>query len=746
MSAPTKGRKPAPARKGIIKGVSPTAALIILKEHDTTISNSKSKQKTLDANLSRKKSILQDQSNSSKRTHVSAPDSPGAARAKKMNRKGSKEDIAGIHRTETSMPKPALKKVKQPLPAYDEYSSDDALPPPMPIKKVAPAAETIVIDSEPEENPFASISKTPIDDAGEGSSKKDVKGKSKEIPLPPKKKTTEKKPKKQSEEFINGTSGPEVAQHMSGNRIRLPSGFASNPKATVYYTAVSAGSVTAISHAALHSLHIQLLSLQDSMRRTAMEEERLNMDLVAAGRPSMHFPDFLPDHLNDLSGTLRLLEHFHREESTQYMSNATLSLFTVIRDAAKDKKTFQVPIVVPMPHPLEDHGEGSSTGPGTASHSGGDDGDGDEEDGHNGSDGCEEDGNQYADLYDEDDEECRNVSYARDLAIGSSLWTITMDVLTELETTLSTFSPPPSISPSILRPKYQSIISTAQGLLVKVEDIPVKQENIPVCAYIPRSPENRVNEILSYLRDPYITLQEFCTFIQVDRLPKYERREQEFLIRLVRGYRPASVLSVKQALPYELRPLSNVWSRACDCLVRAKSLADPISRLSQIDRQLINLDQGAPFTRLIDYVLYTAARLQFAIEYNSLRAQDRKGYSDNIFNLCKRRDIDRLRGHPAGITSLKQTFKTRHRKDVTSRNHLLNLYRLFGVSVLLDPSLEMRTKTGAPTCSNTYVATIDLLQQRLVPFTPALDALDDQNRTPSVYNFVKNFVETFDQN
>ncbi|PBK68046.1 hypothetical protein ARMSODRAFT_1020073 [Armillaria solidipes] len=334
-----------------------------------------------------------------------------------------------------------------------------------------------------------------------------------------------------------------------------------------------------------------------------------------------------------------------------------------------------------------------------------------------------------------------------------------MDVLTKLETALSTFSPPSSVSPSVLRPKYQSIISAAQDLLVKVEDIPVKQaQNIPPKrAPADNQAKKHVNEILSYLRDPYITLQEFCTFVQVDRLPKYERREQEFLIRLVRGYQPASIHLVKQALPYELRPSSNVWSRACDRLVRAKSLADPVSHLSHIDCQLINLDQGAPLTCLIDYALYTAARLQFAIEYNSLHAQDRNGYSDKVFNLCKRRDIDRLHGHPAGIATLKQTFKTRHRKDVTSQNHLLNLYRLFGVSILLDPSLEMCTKTGAPTCSNTYVVTIDLLQQRLVPFTPALDALDDQNRvflfnflhamgTPSVYNFIKNFVKTFDQN
>ncbi|PBK68047.1 hypothetical protein ARMSODRAFT_1020074 [Armillaria solidipes] len=360
MSAPAKSRKPGPGRKGIIKRASPTAALTLLKEHDSTINNSKAKLKVLeDSSLPRKNSVLKDQSNASKCPHVSAPDSPGTAQVKKTVKMASNEDQAASHQKATSIsficPSKTLKKTKQPLLVFDEYSSDKA----MPVKQVAP--KPIIIDSESEEdNPFASISKAPINDLGEGGSKKDIKGKGKEIPPPPiekpapKKKGTEKKPKKKSQEFINEMSGPEVAQHMSGSHILIPSRFMGNPEATIYYTVVGAGSVTAISHAAIHSLHIQLLSLQDSMHRTAMEEEHLKMDLTAAGRPAMHFPCFLPDHLNDLSGPLRLLDHFHQEEATQ------------------DKKKFQVPIVAPMQHSSKDLGEGSSTGPGTPAHNGGD--------------------------------------------------------------------------------------------------------------------------------------------------------------------------------------------------------------------------------------------------------------------------------------------------------------------------------------------------------------------------------------
>ncbi len=81
----------------------------------------------------------------------------------------------------------------------------------------------------------------------------------------------------------------------------------------------------------------------------------------------------------------------------------------------------------------------------------------------------------------------------------------------------------------------------------------------------------------------------------------------------------------------------------------------------------------------------------------------------------------------------------------------------FGVLIFLDLSLEAWTRGGAPAVSNSYAAMIQILEQCLVPFSGVLDKLDDQNRiflfsflhaagTPSMYNFVKRFVELFDGN
>ncbi len=54
-------------------------------------------------------------------------------------------------------------------------------------------------------------------------------------------------------------------------------------------------------------------------------------------------------------------------------------------------------------------------------------------------------------------------------------------------------------------------------------------------------PENQVQEILSCICNASITLDEFCCILHVDKMPKHEQREQDFLTRLIRGYQPVSV-------------------------------------------------------------------------------------------------------------------------------------------------------------------------------------------------------------
>ncbi|KAK0197082.1 hypothetical protein F5146DRAFT_994860 [Armillaria mellea] len=116
--------------------------------------------------------------------------------------------------------------------------------------------------------------------------------------------------------------------------------------------------------------------------------------------------------------------------------------------------------------------------------------------------------------------------------------------------------------------------------------------------------------------------------------------------------------------------------------------------------------------------------------------------------ICKKHNIKDLGNDHAAITTLKLKLKTSHCKAVTNHGHLLKLYKLFGVSVFLDPSVEAWTRGSAPSLSNSYMVIIQILLECLLPFSGVLDQLDDHNHiflfsflhaagTPSVYNFVK---------
>ncbi len=97
----------------------------------------------------------------------------------------------------------------------------------------------------------------------------------------------------------------------------------------------------------MHTLHIQILALEDSMQQTAIEEERLNLELVRANYPTMSFPGFFPLDLYDLSVPLRLLARFQCAEASVFAGNQTLSVFSMVREATSDRTAFSMPVIIP---------------------------------------------------------------------------------------------------------------------------------------------------------------------------------------------------------------------------------------------------------------------------------------------------------------------------------------------------------------------------------------------------------------
>ncbi|KAK0476044.1 hypothetical protein IW261DRAFT_1421840 [Armillaria novae-zelandiae] len=282
-----------------------------------------------------------------------------------------------------------------------------------------------------------------------------------------------------------------------------------------------------------------------------------------------------------------------------------------------------------------------------------------------------------------------------------------MDILDDLEKTLTDFEPPSDLSPHALHGKYESIITVAKEWMAKAEeDIPPPPNQLALgirmlfyalslqpnsFGYRKRNPSwywhapisekqslaDCVTEIILYIDVKPLGFDSFCMNIWHVKFPKYEVREQEFLIKMVKGYEVVSVEEINNNL------------NQC---------------LTLIDLQLLNLAKSAAFTHLIDYTLYTAANLQYT-----------------------------------------------HRKMVTGHNHLLTLYRI----ILLDPSVEMCTKTGTPTFSSSFAGTLDIFYASLEPFTGVLSKHDDKNQiflvnflcavgTKSVYAFIKEFIESLD--
>ncbi|KAK0478701.1 hypothetical protein IW261DRAFT_1420075 [Armillaria novae-zelandiae] len=215
-----------------------------------------------------------------------------------------------------------------------------------------------------------------------------------------------------------------------------------------------------------------------------------------------------------------------------------------------------------------------------------------------------------------------------------------MDILDDLEKTLTDFELPSDLSPHALRGKYKSIITVAKEQMAKAE------EDIP-------SPPNQL-ALGVHKKEPILW-----------HAPISEKQacEQEFLIKMVRGY---EVVSVEEIM------------------------------------QIVDLGDDE-----------------------------------------------------AAIKTLRQSFTDTHCKTVTGHNHLLTLYRIFGVSILLDPSVEMHTKTGTPTFSSSFADTLDILHASLEPFTGVLSKCDNKNwiflvnflcavGTKSVYAFIKEFIESLD--
>ncbi|KAK0215018.1 hypothetical protein IW262DRAFT_1300256 [Armillaria fumosa] len=230
-----------------------------------------------------------------------------------------------------------------------------------------------------------------------------------------------------------------------------------NTDTTSYLMAIGAGSLMVSSHASIHALQLALLTLEDSMRHTAAMEGLLNLELQKVVRDKKVYPKA---EITPISFDDELGEDGSQEE-----------------------------VVAPE---VDDCGEGSSRGWTTSGVTSG---------------MTEDDDEEY---YDDDNES--------DI---SSLPFTTMEILDELEKTLTHFEPPSDLSPHALHGKYESIITVAKEQMAKAEDdiLPLPNQlalrkKEPVLLRVPISEKQSladcVNEIISYIHVKPLGFDGFC--------------------------------------------------------------------------------------------------------------------------------------------------------------------------------------------------------------------------------------------
>ncbi|KAK0474710.1 hypothetical protein EDD18DRAFT_1116385 [Armillaria luteobubalina] len=139
---------------------------------------------------------------------------------------------------------------------------------------------------------------------------------------------------------------------------------------------------------------------------------------------------------------------------------------------------------------------------------------------------------------------------------------------------------------------------------------------------------------------------------------------------------------------------------------------------SQLLFKLHDLEASRSF---VNFVIRTIIAIRFAQDYKSWPLSEKKNYHKDLFNSYYKSQITQIGNQHAGndrdkrLERLFKTFKGQHEKVVAARNHLDRLYRIFGVTLFLDPFWQLASGLDAPKHSRPFGKIIALLEQDLEP-------------------------------
>ncbi|KAK0448144.1 hypothetical protein EV421DRAFT_1900793 [Armillaria borealis] len=331
---------------------------------------------------------------------------------------------------------------------------------------------------------------------------------------------------------------------------------------------------------------------------------------------------------------------------------------------------------------------------------------------------------------------------------------MTLDEFDEFAEKLRTFEPPAILSPKSYdryTRNWRSILFFADKNLTAT--MTHNEEAASSTVNNAGQLEDPINEIMAHVEDDLITLELLMVNLCPGKCPKYKKREMEFFIRLVTGYAYASVDQIKAIFDPDSRPGKYTWTAACKTLTDINKNKDLNERLLERDRHLLNQPEAEGLADWIRYVVYMTTSILFAHDYALLNDDDKDAY---VLDLCGTIRESALVGDEESRTAVRNQFYNEHRRTVTARNHYLSLFHLFGASVLLDPTIDIRTRTGIPTLSATFPKTFGRLRKEFKSDDIRLTRLHNDNSalllnmlqvlgSEDVVKLVRDFLATFDK-
>ncbi|KAK0197708.1 hypothetical protein F5146DRAFT_995340 [Armillaria mellea] len=179
-----------------------------------------------------------------------------------------------------------------------------------------------------------------------------------------------------------------------------------------------------------------------------------------------------------------------------------------------------------------------------------------------------------------------------------------------------------------------------------------------------------------------------------------------------------------QDIEYAFKSYSNTLIDFAETCKKAATITKNVNleaRIRELDKLLFKLHDLEASRSFVNFAIRTIIAIRFAQDYRSWPLSEKKKYHRDLFNSHYKMQVDMIGNQYAGkerdkrLDKLFKTFKGQHEKVVAARNHLNRLYRIFGVTLLLDPFWQLASGLDAPKHSRPFGKIITLLEEDLEP-------------------------------